>query len=290
MILVTGAAGKTGRAVIKALLERGESVRGFVRRHEQADELARLGVDSSVVGDMTAAESFDEAMQGVRAVYHICPNMHPDELKIGSFAIEAACRCGLEHFVYHSVLHPQAEKMPHHWNKMRVEELLFESGLRFTILQPAPYMQNILAWKNKIINEGSFEVPYPAEAKFSMVDLADLARAAAVVLTEPGHKEAVYEIVGTRALSQKEVANLLGKVLERPVIAEEIACEQWRQNAEKSGMGRYQVETLLKMFDYYARFGLSGNRYVLKQLLGRDPHSFTGFVTREFENLQTGRY
>ncbi len=290
MILVTGAAGKTGRAVIKALLERGESVRGFVRRHEQADELARLGVDSSVVGDMNAAESYDEAMQGVRAVYHICPNMHPDELTIGSSAIEAACRCGLEHFVYHSVLHPQTEKMPHHWNKMRVEELLFESGLRFTILQPAPYMQNILAWKNKIINEGSFEVPYPVETKFSMVDLADLARAAAVVLTEPGHKEAVYEIVGTRALSQKEVANLLGKVLERPILAEEIPCEQWRQNAEEAGMGQYQVETLLKMFGYYARFGLSGNRYVLKQLLGRDPHSFTGFVTREFENLQNGRY
>ena len=68
MILVTGAAGKTGRAVIKALLERGESLRGFVRRHEQAEELARLGVDSSVVGDMNAAESYVEAMQGVRAV------------------------------------------------------------------------------------------------------------------------------------------------------------------------------------------------------------------------------
>jgi NAD(P)H dehydrogenase (quinone) len=290
VILVTGAAGKTGRAVIKALLERGESVRGFVRSHEQAEELTRLGVDFSVVGDMTAAESYVEAMQGVRAAYHICPNMHPDELMIGSFAIEAARRCNLEHFVYHSVLHPQTEKMPHHWNKMRVEELLFESDLRFTILQPAPYMQNILAWKNKIINEGSFELPYPVETKFSMVDLADLARAAAVVLTEPGHKEAVYEIVGTRALSQKEVANLLGKVLERPILVEEIPCGQWRQNAEKAGMGLYKVETLLKMFDYYARFGLSGNRYVLKQLLGRDPHSFTGFVTREFENPQNGRY
>jgi NAD(P)H dehydrogenase (quinone) len=289
MILITGAAGKTGRAVLKALSERGETVRVMVRRQEQVDEMIKLGASSGQVGDMVSAESYKDAMEGVRAVYHICPNMHPDEVKIGSFAIEAACRCGLEHFVYHSVLHPQTEKMPHHWNKMRVEELLFESGLRFTVLQPAPYMQNILAWKNKIISEGSFEVPYPVETKFSLVDLADLARAAAVVLTEPGHKEAVYEIVGTRALSQKELANLLGKVLERPILAEEIPREQWRQNAEKAGMGHYQVETLLKMFDYYTRFGLSGNRYVLKQLLGRDPHSFTGFVTREFENPQNSR-
>jgi len=173
---------------------------------------------------------------------------------------------------------------------MRVEELLFESGLRFTILQPAPYMQNILPLKNKIINEGRFGVPYSLEAKFSMVDLVDLARAAAVVLTEPGYKEAVYEIVGTRALSQLEVADLLGKVLEQPIIAEDIPLEQWRKDAEKTGMGQYQVETLLKMFEYYAQFGLSGNRYMLKHLLGRDPHSFTGFVTREFENPQTGIY
>jgi len=290
MILITGAAGKTGRAVLKALSERGETVRVMVRRQEQVDEMIKLGASSALVGDMACAESYKDALEEVRAVYHICPNMHPDEFKIGKLAIEAACRSGLEHFVYHSVLHPQTEKMPHHWNKMRVEELLFESGLRFTVLQPAPYMQNILAWKNKIISEGIFEVPYPAETKFSLVDLADLARAAAVVITEPGHKEAVYEIVGTRALSQKEVANLFGKVLERPVLAEEVPCEQWRQNAEKAGMGKYQLETLLKMFDYYARYGLSGNRYLLKQLLGRDPHSFTGFVTREFENLQTGRF
>jgi NAD(P)H dehydrogenase (quinone) len=290
MILITGAAGKTGRAVLKALSEQGETVRVLVRRQEQVDEMIKLGANSGLVGDMEYAENYNSAMAGVRAVYHICPNMHPDEVKIGSLAIEAARRCNIEHFIYHSVLHPQTEKMPHHWNKMRVEELLFESGLRFTILQPAPYMQNILAWKSNIINEGRFGVPYSVEAKFSLVDLVDLARAAAVVLTEPGYKEAVYEIVGTRALSQKEVANLLGKVLEQPIIAEEIPHERWREDAEKAGMNQYQVETLLKMFNYYAQYGLSGNRYMLRHLLGRDPHSFTGFVNREFENPQTGRY
>ena len=68
-------------------------------------------------------------------------------------AIRAAQSAGVERFVYHSVLHPQVEIMAHHWQKMRVEEQLFESGLSFTILQPAAYMQNVLAgW------DGRFEL------------------------------------------------------------------------------------------------------------------------------------
>ena len=58
---------------------------------------------------------------------------------------EAARRAGIRHLVYHSVLHPQVEAMPHHWQKMRVEEQLFAAGLPYTILQPAAYMQNVLA-------------------------------------------------------------------------------------------------------------------------------------------------
>lgn len=282
MILITGAAGKTGQAVLNALVERGETVRVFVRRQEQADQLLKKGAASACVGDMTSPEKISEAMEGAVSVYHICPNMHPNEVEIGRMAINAAQKFGLEHFVYHSVLHPQTEKMPHHWKKMKVEELLFESGLRFTIIQPAPYMQNILADKKSIFDQGLYRVPYPADTKFSMIDLVDLGRAAAVVLTEPGYKEAVYEIVGTNGLSQFEIASLLSKILEQPVSAEEIKIEDWRRDAEEAGMGSYQVETLIKMFKYYAMYGLCGNNYLLRQILGRDPHTFTAFISREF--------
>jgi len=282
MILITGAAGKTGQAVLNALVEKGETVRVFVRRQEQADQLLKKGASLACIGDMTNPESVSEAIKGAVSVYHICPNMHPNEVEIGRMMIEAAQKFGLEHFVYHSVLHPQTEKMPHHWKKMQVEELLFESGLRFTIMQPAPYMQNILAEKKAILDQGLYRVPYPLDTKFSMVDLTDLGRAAAAVLTEPGYKEAVYEIVGTRGLTQIEIAGLLSKILEQPVSAEEINIEDWRRNAEEAGMGPYQVETLIKMFKYYAAYGLCGNNYVLKQILGRDPHTFTAFITREF--------
>ncbi|MFN8458488.1 MAG: NmrA family NAD(P)-binding protein [Anaerolineae bacterium] len=72
------------------------------------------------------------------------PQHAPDEVAIGRAAIAVAKAAGGPRSVYHSVLHPHTEKMPHHWHKLRVEELLFESGLEWTILQPAAYMQNVL--------------------------------------------------------------------------------------------------------------------------------------------------
>ncbi len=282
MILVTGAAGKTGRAVIKALRNRGALVRALVRHQEQAEELYLQGAVDVVTADMTSPESFRRAMDGIASVYHICPNMHPDETAIGRFAIDAASEIGLSHFVYHSVLHPQIEKMPHHWQKLRVEEMLFESPLRFTILQPAPYMQNILASRDMLIKERVYRVPYPLKTRLSMVDLEDLGEAAAVVLTEPGHQGSIYEIVGVWAPNHGKIAGLIGKALGVEITAEEISPESWRKKAENSGLGLYQVETLLKMFDYYARFGLYSSNYILKQLLGRNPQNLTNFIRREF--------
>jgi len=137
MILVTGAGGKTGRTLVKAL-SKVESVCAFVHREEHVSVLKSLGAEKVIVSDMRDESAIRSAMQGVRSVYHICPNMNPDEAVIGKLVIAAGRESDVEHFVYHSVLHPQAEKMNHHWQKLRVEEMIFESGLPFTILQPAP--------------------------------------------------------------------------------------------------------------------------------------------------------
>jgi uncharacterized protein YbjT (DUF2867 family) len=135
---------------------------------------------------MNSQTTLDQAVQDVRVIYHICPNVSPDELSIGRTAIAAARKAGVEHFVFHSVLHPQAESMPHHWQKLRIEEQLLESGLPYTILQPAVYMQNILVHWQTILSKGTYPVPYPVETRLSYVDLEDVAHIAAMVLTESG--------------------------------------------------------------------------------------------------------
>lgn len=285
MILVTGAAGKTGRAVIRALGARGEPVRALVHRPEQARALEELGAQEVVAGDMRAQATLEEAALGIRAVYHICPNVSPDEVAIGRAVLAAARGAGVEHLVYHSVLHPQTEAMPHHWRKLRVEELIFESGLPFTILQPAAYMQNVLAHWERIRVDGVYPVPYDVEARISIVDLEDVAETAATILCEAGHQGATYELAGPEPLSQVEVAAILGNVLGRPVRAEVVPLDAWERDARSSGVGEYEVGTLLKMFRYYDAFGFVGNTRVLGWLLGRPPVMFEAFVERFTSDL-----
>lgn len=282
MILVTGAAGKTGRAVIQALNRKGHAVRALVHRPQQAQEVIAVGAQDVVAGDMRLRTTMDEAARATRAVYHICPNMSPDEVEIGQLAIGAARAAGVEHFVYHSVLHPQTEAMPHHWQKLRVEESILESGLPFTILQPAAYMQNVLAYRERIVNEGVYAVPYAVETRLSMVDLEDVAAVAVRVLAEPGHAGATYELAASELLSQVQVAEVLEGHLGRPVQAQAVSLALWEGQAQASGLGGTQIQTLLQMFRFYERYGFQGNANVLEWLLGRPPTTFAAFVARAF--------
>ena len=98
-ILISGAGGKTGRAVLGALLsaarQAGVRVRLFLRRAASLPE----GVEG-YVGNMTRADHWEEALAGVTRLYHICPNMHPDEVGIGRLRalhspVPARTRAGL---------------------------------------------------------------------------------------------------------------------------------------------------------------------------------------------------
>lgn len=278
MILVTGAAGKTGRAVIRALSERGETIRAFVHTSPQLQTMKEIGVKDVTVGDMRSPTTLEQAVKGARGIYHICPNFSPDEFSIGKNLIAAAQAAGVEHFVYHSVLHPQTETMSHHWQKLRVEEQLLASRLPFTILQPAVYMQNILAYWDSIIENGVYPIPYPVETRLSYVDLRDVAQVAAMVFTEPGHIDATYELAGTEALSQKEVVDILSRQLNRSIRIDLVPMETRQRQARSTGLGDYQIEALSEMFRYYERYGLRGNTQVLTWLLNRPPTSLASFL------------
>lgn len=280
MILVTGAAGKTGRAAIRALAQRGQTVRALVHRAEQRELVLNEGAAEAPAGDLADAHNLQQALDGATAIYHLCPNMHPDEVSIGRRVINAAQEAGVAHFVYHSVFHPQVEAMPHHWNKMRVEALLFASGLPFTILQPTAYMQNLRPNWLRMQNEGVLANPYPPETRLSLVDVADVGEAAATVLTEPGHLGATYELCGTGPMSQHEVAGILAGVLGLPIRAEMIPLDEWERGAVRAGLSAYAVATLKQMFEYYAAHGLVGNPNVLRWLLGRKPTNISGFAQR----------
>ncbi|MFI6983740.1 SDR family oxidoreductase [Embleya sp. NPDC050154] len=282
MIVITGAAGKTGRALTWALAERGARVRAFVRRPEQVAVAVAAGASEIVVGDVGEPADLDEALRGCSAIYHIAPNVHPDEPAIGRAVIAAAQRAGVERFVFHSVLRPQLRAMPHHEAKARVEEALFESGLAVTVLQPGPYQQNTLDAREAIVRIGDFAVPYRVDAPFAAVDLRDVAQAAAVVLCEDGHEDAVYELAGPEALTPRLIAGHLAEVLGRPVTARRIDPRDWYEEARAGGLSGYPLETLTAMFAFYDRHGLTGNPRTLAALLDRAPTRFADFARRVF--------
>ena len=280
MILVTGAAGKTGKAVIRALVRRGAPVRAFIRNSAHEAALKAIGASEVVVGAMDDPQALARATHGIEAIYHICPNVSPHEMSFAKALVDAATSSGVSRFVYHSVLHPQIEAMPHHWNKLRVEEMLLSSGLAITILQPTAYMQNSLAEWDRMVSDGIYRVPYPIETRLSLVDLDDVAEAAATVLTNAGHSDATYELVGTPPLSQIEIAAAFGRALKKAIRAEAEPVEGWDTRARNAGMDDYSRETLMKMFRAYARDGLTGNSNVLGWLLDRPPTSLADFAAR----------
>jgi NAD(P)H dehydrogenase (quinone) len=284
MILVSGASGKTGRALLCALSALGQPVRAMIHHSSLAESIKHAGAVEVVVADMLSQNDWLQAAQGVQSIYHICPNMHPDEIAIGTAAIQAARHCEVAHFVFHSVLHPHAEAMPHHWKKMRVEEMLFESSLDFTILQPTSYMQNLLAYWQSITEEHHLVLPYSPPTRLSLVDLQDVATVAALVLTQPGHIGAIYELVGTPPLSQAEVAATLTHKLGFTVQVESISHFDWESQARDNSMSTYSIETLLKMFHYYENYGLCGSQNILAHLLQRQPTNLDEFIDRVIQN------
>lgn len=280
MILLTGAAGKTGKAILNTLLPHGVRVRSLVRSNTQAEEIRSIGGKHVAFGDLRDNSALASAMEGVTSVYYIAPNMSPDELEIGRNLIRIARENGVTRFVYHSVLHPQVEAMPHHWQKLRMEEYLLESGMDYTILQPCAYMQNLLGSWQTIIKKGVYAVPYATSARISIVDLEDVAAAVEVVLTQRNHNGAIYELAGPEPLSQVEVAETIASQIDLPVEAVALDRGQWAENARANGLIESSITTLVKMFEYYEHHGLVGNSNVLEYLLKKPATRFSEFVQR----------
>ena len=180
-VAILGGHGKTGRAVATALAERD--------------------VDAVPLGRADWPD-LAGAVAGCDAAYVVAPNLHPDEPAYVASALAALATARVVRVVYHSVAAPYAPSMPHHLGKAVSEDLVRRSGLDWTILQPGAYLQNLDL-------SGPVDLPYSPDVPFGFLDLADLGRAAAVVLIEPDHSGAAYELA-TRVATVRELASEAG--------------------------------------------------------------------------------
>ncbi|MDE0128853.1 MAG: NmrA family NAD(P)-binding protein [Gammaproteobacteria bacterium] len=279
-ILLTAANGRTGRAVLYALSRAGAEVKVFVRDERQWPALQGLGAASFAHGDMEDASTIDAAMASVDTIIHIGPPMHPNEVGITSRFIDAALSHGVSRFVYYSVMHPLRRAVRHHRLKLDAEEELIESGLPYTIVQPIRYMQHLALIWNKVLETGIHAMPFNIDVQFNVADLRDLAEATAIVATQSGHLYATYELAGPEALSQRDMAAVISRVLGREIRAEALSLEQMEKNARAAGAGDDRIMQMLTMNRHYDQFGFRGNPNVLRWLLGRNPKTFEHYVKR----------
>jgi len=283
MILITGANGQTGRAIMRSLLRKGAPIRALVHKPEQVDALKSLGIIDVVVGDIMDERDVNRAFNGVDSVYHICSAFNLFEVEIGDKMINAALKNKIEHFVYHSVLHPILQDMPHHQKKLKVEELLVNSGVPYTIIQPAVLMQNIFESWNLIMKDGIFLQKFytSQHTRICMVDLDDVAEAVSIIITESGIKGATYELCGSENLSLADIKQIIEEYIGHSITVDFLQDDIIIEQLKNHGAGDYQVNTMLKMFQHYNNSGFIGNPSVLMWILGRKPSDLLSFCKRE---------
>jgi uncharacterized protein YbjT (DUF2867 family) len=277
-LLLTGANGRTGRAILQSMSKAGLSVRAFIRDPAQEGALLELGADECVVGDMGDAASIAKAVSGVDKILHIGPPMHRDEVDIVERFIEAGAAEGIDHFIYYSVMHPLRREVRHHRLKLDAEERLIESGLPYTIIQPARYMQHTVPIWKQIVQDGVHAMPFDIEKQFNVVDLADLADACAVVATSQRHLYATYELAGPEPLSQVDMARVISEVINQPVRAEAIPLEVVEEKARAAGASDDRVEQMVIMNRHYTEHGFRGNPNILEYLLGRPATQYRAYI------------
>lgn len=288
MILVTAANGNQGKLLLPKLLAAGEPVRVVVQSTESAAALLSRGADEAVVGDLGDPRVRASVLEGVRAVYHVGPTLHPLERAMGMGLVDQAASAGVEHFVFSSVLHSIVTDLVQHEIKRDVEEHLLASDLEFTILQPSNYM---LPLKLRPAFERSvFELSWSLERRQSLVDLDDVTTVVVKVLRNPEqHVGATYELVGPGRYAADDLRAVIERVTGRPIGLRQIDADQyanaWLGDRDPS-TAPHQLAVLRSISARYSAHDFIGNPNVLTWLLGHEPNGFETFVRREWDSYQ----
>jgi uncharacterized protein YbjT (DUF2867 family) len=270
MILVTGGTGHVGVHVVHDLQARGEAFRVFTRSPARARDL--LGDVELAEGDFAVPATFDAALRGADRLFLLTPGA-PDQVAVEGALTSAAVRAGVRHVVKQSVLGAalDAPALLVRWHA-EAEALIRSSGLAFTFLQPALFMQMATALQAP----GGEITSTVGDARLGFVDVRDIAAVAVQALTTPGHAGHSYRLTGPQALSWREAADVLTRS-GRPSHYVPVTEAQARE-AMGSRLPAWRVEPTLEL-NRAIRDGLydlvTGD---VERVTGRPPRSFEEFA------------
>lgn len=269
-VLMVGATGGNVGPVLPALVKRGVAVRALVRDEQRAEAARRLGATDAVIADLVDPDSLRVAVAGVDGVFHVNPAFAPREAEMGVALVDAAKAAGVRKFVFSGVIHPSISAMVNHAGKQPVEEALYGSGMDFTVLQPAMFMQSLAAWWPEVLERGRLSMPYSVSAKVCWVDYRDVAEVAALAMTGDELGYGTFELCAPGMVDRVQMAAMISEELGRRINAEETPQQQW---ASQLPAGPVR-EGLTRMMAHYDHHGFAGgNALVLRAILGREPRS-----------------
>lgn len=269
-MLVIGASGKVGTQAVRALVDKGLSVRAFSRDPAKIDALG-LGVEA-VRGDLDDPATIPPALDGVEKVFLVAGgwDIPTEETNV----IEAAEAAGVAHLVLLSSLGVEAgvASGPLH---APGEARLRSSSVAWTILRPGVFMANALMWRDTIQAQGVFYEP-TGTGRHAMVHPTDIGEFAAELLATngPEHAGVTYELTGPEAISSADCAATLTAALGTDVRHVDIPDEAFRDAMTKAGAPPTLVDSLAR---YYAMVKAGEFAMVtptVESLLGRPARTF----------------
>lgn len=225
-VLVTGATGRVGRALVDELVRTGVSVRALSRRPAMA------GLPSSVevvAGDLTVPDSLDEALQDIAAVFLLWtapPGTAPAVVERIASHTRRVVFLSSPHRTPHPFFQQPNPAARFH---AEMERLIAAAGLQSTFIRPGIFASNAQFWWGPAIRDGDVvRWPYGA-AETAPIDERDIAAVAARALVDERHAGGDYVLTGPESLSQAAQVSAIGAVLGRQIAFEELSPEEFRR-------------------------------------------------------------
>ena len=235
LILVTGATGHQGGAVLRHLRERGFSCRALTRdpSKPEARQLVGHGIEVAQ-GDLEDQASLTRALDGVDGVFAVQTPYESGveaEIRQGANLIDSAKRQRINHFVYSSVASADERTgIPHFDSKFRIEERLRGTGMRFTVVRPVFFMDNWFGMRSAI-EAGELALPFTAETRLQTIAVDDIGGIVVAAFEHPGKwQNRDFDIAGDE-LSMADLARALTRAAGREVQYRQVPWEEFEKQS-----------------------------------------------------------
>lgn len=285
MIVVMGAAGSTGNALLTHLLDLGMPCRGLSRDPHRLRAMAHLPAVEIRYADAADPASLRTAFHGATQLFLTMTNS-PDQVELETRTIEIAVERGIRHIVKLSAPavvsdSPVAVSRWHH----AIEEVLRATDVTQTILRPYAFMQKLLLLAPEVATRRTI-VGAMGETAGNYIDCRDIAEVAAAALTRPEIAGGTYILTGAETYSYPQLAALLASLLNTSIRYTDLSpADFFRHLTEQSGLPPW-LATHITEIQQLAIAQPEHPTDTVAQILGKPPRTLESFLV---ENRETFR-